>query len=165
MTGPPAVSRRTVLAALAVGTATLVTGCTGWSGDDAGETGPPERDPLADQVAAQQALVDAYAAAFAASPDLAARAAPLAAQTAEQLTRLQAAAPALPTTAASTTPGTPATPSPPAPLPADALGWLRGQVEAAAASHATACPGFSGPRAALLGSIAAGLRGHTTQLV
>jgi hypothetical protein len=160
------VSRRTVLTALAVGTATLVTGCTGWSGDDAGETaGPPERDPLADQVDAQQALVDAYATAFAASPDLATRAAPLAAQTAEQLTRLQAAAPALPTTAAATTPGAPTTASPPAPLPADALGWLRGQVEVAAASHATACPGLSGPRAALLGSIAAGLRGHTTQLV
>jgi hypothetical protein len=37
-------------------------------------------------------------------------------------------------------------------------------VTAAADAHAGACPDFSGGRAALLGSIAAGLRGQATQL-
>jgi hypothetical protein len=43
-------------------------------------------------------------------------------------------------------------------------GWLREQVASAAASHAEACLDASGARAALLGSVAAGLRGHETAL-
>jgi hypothetical protein len=42
--------------------------------------------------------------------------------------------------------------------------WLRGQVAAAADSHATASVDQSGARAALLGSIAAGLRGQDGRL-
>ena len=42
--------------------------------------------------------------------------------------------------------------------------WLRGQVAAAATSHAAACLEQSGARAALLGSIAAGLRGQDGRL-
>ncbi|MCW2741550.1 MAG: hypothetical protein JWR45_1972, partial [Blastococcus sp.] len=40
----------------------------------------------------------------------------------------------------------------------------RGQVAAAATSHAAACLDQSGARAALLGSIAAGLRGQDGRL-
>jgi hypothetical protein len=42
--------------------------------------------------------------------------------------------------------------------------WLREQVAAAATSHAGACVDASGARAALLGSVAAGLRGHEAAL-
>ena len=45
-----------------------------------------------------------------------------------------------------------------------ARGYLRAQVAAAADAHAAACPDFTGGRAALLGSIAAGLRGQDGQL-
>jgi hypothetical protein len=49
-------------------------------------------------------------------------------------------------------------------LGGDARAWLRGQVAATATSHATACLDQSGARAALLGSIAAGLRGQDRRL-
>jgi hypothetical protein len=75
----------------------------------------------------------------------------LAAQAGEQLERLRAAAPG----GAASAPSSPAAPSGP-----DARAWLRGQVATAAASHAAACLEQSGARAALLGSIAAGLRGQ-----
>jgi hypothetical protein len=42
--------------------------------------------------------------------------------------------------------------------------WLREQVTGAAASHAAACARQTGARAALLGSVAAGLRGHEAAL-
>jgi len=115
-----------------------------------------QADGLAAQVAVQQALVTAYAAASTADPGLAARIAELSAQAAEQLDRLQAAAPG--STASSA-------PSPEAPPAAPATqAWLRAQVVATATSHATACLDQSGARAALLGSIAAGLRGQDARL-
>ena len=43
-------------------------------------------------------------------------------------------------------------------------GWLRERVSAAAGAHAAACVEQTGARAALLGSIAAGLRGHEAAL-
>jgi hypothetical protein len=48
--------------------------------------------------------------------------------------------------------------------PAGARAFLRAEVGRAAAAHAAACPDFTGARAALLGSIAAGLRGAEEQL-
>ncbi|TFV47185.1 hypothetical protein E4P43_15620, partial [Blastococcus sp. TF02A-35] len=45
-----------------------------------------------------------------------------------------------------------------------AQAWLRAQVAVAATSHAAACLGQTGARSALLGSVAAGLRGHEALL-
>ena len=47
---------------------------------------------------------------------------------------------------------------------ADARAWLREQVGAAAAAHETAVADQVGARAALLGSVAAGLRGQEAVL-
>jgi hypothetical protein len=80
----------------------------------------------------------------------------LAAQADEQLTRLRDAAPG-----SSPSSGAPAESAPAAP---GTRAWLRGQVATAAASHATACVDQSGARAALLGSIAAGLAGQDGRL-
>ena len=93
--------------------------------------------------------------AFDRDPSAIAAGAELAAQAAEQLERLRAAAPGA--TPASVSPGTP-------PSPLEARPWLRAQVATAAASHATACVQQSGARAALLGSISAGLRGQDGRL-
>jgi hypothetical protein len=79
----------------------------------------------------------------------------LASQAGEQLRALQKAAPG--TRSSSPAPSTAAPPG-------DARAWLRGQVAATATSHATACLDQSGARAALLGSIAAGLRGQDRRL-
>ncbi|WP_324273870.1 hypothetical protein [Blastococcus brunescens] len=98
----------------------------------------------------------AFAAAGAADPALAGEVAALAEQAGAQLTRLRAAAPGSPTSTAAPSGG-----APPAP---ETRAWLRGQVAAAAASHAAACIGQSGARAALLGSIAAGLAGQDGRL-
>ena len=150
-------SRRSLL----VGTGALpllavVAGCTD-PPPGAGAVTPAQVDQLAAQVAVQQQLVDAYGTAFAAAPDLAAAATALADQARAQLDRLRAAAPSV--TGSGTTPvGTP-----PA-APGDPRAELRAQVAAAAQSHATACLDFTGARAALLGSIAAGLRGQDGQL-
>ncbi len=106
----------------------------------------------------QEQLVAAYATAFAAAPDLAAAAASLADQAQVQLDRLRSAAPSVT--------GSVTTPSGTAPVPpGGARADLRAQVAAAAESHAAACLDFTGARAALLGSIAAGLRGQDGQLV
>ena len=72
-----------------------------------------------------------------------------------QLKRLKAAAPGA---------GSSASTSAPVPAGTDARAWLRDQVAAAATSHAAACVDLSGARAALLGSIAAGLRGQDGRL-
>jgi hypothetical protein len=152
--GPRGFSRRTLLAASAAGMALVATGCT---------SSPPERervtgeqaDELLGQVGVQETLVAAFTAAGAADPALAGQVAELAAQASEQLDRLRDAAPGA--TPSSTSPGTP-------PSPAGARSWLREQVAAAAASHATACVNQSGARAALLGSISAGLRGQDGRL-
>ena len=160
-----AFSRRALLAAAVAGTAAVAVGCTRAEGDPADAVTTAQVDQLADQVAVQTALVAAYDRALAASPELVASAAVLADQARAQLDRLRAAAPgAGPTTAA----GSPTVSStaPADPVPADpdgARAFLRAEVDRAATAHAVACPDFTGARAALLGSIAAGLRGAQGQ--
>ena len=152
---PPGFSRRTLLAASAVGLALLSAGCTSSPVDEREKVTSEQADELAAQVSVQEALVSAFAAAGGADPALAAAVAELAAQAGEQLERLRAAAP-----------GRPASDAPAAAPPAgpEAKAWLRAQVAATAASHAAACLEQSGARAALLGSIAAGLRGQDGRL-
>lgn len=158
-----AFSRRALLAATLAGTAAVAAGCTTASGEPADAVTPAQVDQLADQLAVQTALVDAYDRAFAASPELAAAAAVLAEQARAQLDRLRAAAPgATPGSTAASSPGT-AGPVVPAD-PVGARAFLRAEVGRAWTAHAAACPDFSGARAALLGSIAAGLRGAEGQL-
>jgi hypothetical protein len=152
-------SRRSLLVAALAGTALAAAGCTGSSADDADAVTPAQVDQLAAQVRVQEALVAAYERAFAASPELAGSAAALADQARAQLDRLRAAAPG----AGSSSPAGTSTAAP-APDAAGARAYLRAQVTSAADAHATACPSFTGGRAALLGSIAAGLRGQDGQL-
>jgi hypothetical protein len=151
----PGFSRRALLAASAAGLATLVVGCTAEEADPREQVTSEQADELAAQVAVQEALVTAYAAAGAADPALATAVAEQAAQAQEQLDRLKAAAPGASSSAAASS-GAPAGP--------DAKAWLRTQVADTAASHAAACLDQSGARAALLGSIAAGLRGQDAVL-
>ncbi|SCX53347.1 hypothetical protein SAMN03159343_2961 [Klenkia marina] len=157
------VSRRTLLvAAGVVPLVGVVGGCTAEApGADA--VTPDQVDLLADQVAAQAALVEAGAVAFAASPELAASAAVLAQQWQEQLDRLRAAAPSVGSSAVPTAASSGAAPTDGA-AGTDPRAGLRAQVAATADSHSSACLGFTGARAALLGSIAAGLRGQDGQL-
>lgn len=158
--GQLAFGRRTLLAASAAGVAFLAVGCT-----SPPPAAPRERvtsaqaDQLAAQVRVQDELVAAVSAATAADPTLTAEIPDLIAQAHEQLTRLRAAAPSATSSATAT-----ATASPEVPSDGDVRAWLRDQVTAAAASHAAAAAGQSGARAALLGSLSAGLRGHQTQL-
>lgn len=152
---PRGFSRRTLLAASAAGLALVAAGCTSAPAEEREQVTGEQADALLGQVGVQETLVAAYTAAGAADPALAAAVADLAAQAGEQLERLRAAAPGA--TPSSTSPGTP-------PSPAEARPWLRAQVAAAADSHATACVDQSGARAALLGSIAAGLRGQDGRL-
>jgi hypothetical protein len=160
----PGIPRRTLLAASAAGLAVLVAGCTSAPAAGPNAVTTKQEDEFAAQVPVQKALVAAYAAAGAADPALKAAVADLAAQAGEQLTALTAAAPGAAGSARlSSTTSSPAAPSSPAVGP-DARAWLRGQVAATATSHATACLGQSGARAALLGSIAAGLRGQDGRL-
>ncbi|MGY1705732.1 hypothetical protein ACI79C_14280 [Geodermatophilus sp. SYSU D00697] len=155
---PRAFSRRTLLVASA-GVALAAAGCTGDAGEPAVST--EQADRLAAQVTVQESLVAAYAAATAADAALGGEVAELSAQAGAQLDRLRAAAPSPTSSAApSSSPAPGATPPP----GADVRGWLRQQVAAAAGSHADAGVDQSGPRAALLGSIAAGLRGHEVAL-
>jgi hypothetical protein len=152
---PPGFSRRSLLAASAAGLALLATGCSSPPAEEREKATSEQADLLSAQVVVQETLVAAYAAAGAADPALAAEVAELAAQADEQLARLRSAAP-----------GSSEAPSsaPPGPAAPEARAWLRGQVAAAATSHATACLDQSGARAALLGSIAAGLRGQDGRL-
>jgi hypothetical protein len=153
-----AFSRRTLLVATLAGTAGLAAGCTGGPGDGTDAVTPAQADQLAAQVAVQAALVAAFDRALAASPQLAGPAAGLAEQARQQLERLRAAVPDADASASATSGSA-------APLAAaGAREYLRGEIARAADAHATACPGFSGARAALLGSIAAGLRGQAGQL-
>ena len=150
----PGFSRRTLLAASAAGLAVLVAGCSSPPADQRTQVTSKQADELAAQVAVQQTLVAAYAAAGAADPALGAEVGELASQADAQLSRLKAASP-----------GSTASPSSaPAPSGSDVKAWLRGQVAAAATSHASAAVDQSGARAALLGSIAAGLRGQDGRL-
>ena len=152
---PRGFSRRTLLAASAAGLALVAAGCTSSPPDEREQVTGEQADELLGQVGVQETLVAAYTAAGAADPALAGDVADLAAQAGEQLERLRDAAPGA--TPSSTSPGTP-------PSPAEARPWLRAQVATAATSHATACVNQSGARAALLGSISAGLRGQDGRL-
>lgn len=149
----PGFSRRTLLAASAAGLALLVAGCSSPPADEREQVTSKQADALAAQVAVQQTLVAAFAAAAAADPALGADVAELASQADAQLTRLKAASPGSSGSSAAAPPAGP-----------DARGWLRTQVAAAADSHAAAAVDQSGARAALLGSIAAGLRGQDGRL-
>jgi hypothetical protein len=154
--GPPGFSRRTLLGASAAALALLVTGCTSSPPDGEQTVTSEQADGLAVQVGVQEALVASYESATAADPALTDGIAELAAQAAEQLDRLRAAAPGSTSSASASAGG--------APAGAGAKPWLREQVAAAATSHAAACLDQSGGRAALLGSIAAGLRGQDGRL-
>jgi hypothetical protein len=158
MAVPPALSRRTFLAASAAGLAVLVAGCTSSSPAGEEKVTAAQADSLADQVAAQEALVAAYAAAGAADPALKAAVAELATQAAAQLDRLEAAAPSAGSSSSASASASSAAVGP------DPKAWLREQVTGTADSHAAACVAQTGARAALLGSIAAGLRGHQVRL-
>ncbi len=155
----PGCSRRAFLAASGAGLAVLVAGCTAEPASPRERVTSEQVDGLAEQVAVQEALVAAFAAAGTADPALAAAVAVQAGQADEQLQRLRAAAPG---TASATSASSSA--APPAPAGPEARAWLRTQVAEAAASHAAACLDQSGARAALLGSIAAGLRGQDAVL-
>jgi hypothetical protein len=156
-------SRRTLLVATLTGTAALAVGCTG--GDPRNAVTPAQADQLAAQVDVQTALVAAFDRALAASPELAGTATVLADQARQQLDRLRAAAPGSGRSAASSEGATASASAGAVPLdPAGARAYLRAEVARAADAHATACPAFSGARAALLGCIAAGLRGQDGQL-
>ena len=153
---PRAFPRRTLLAVSAAGLAVAVAGCTSSPPVDERDTvTSAQADELAAQVAAQATLVRSYELAFAADPALAAAVPDLATQAQDQLARLRDAAPG-------STP--PSTAPPGTPPPGEGQAWLRAQIGTAAASHAAAALGQSGGRAALLGSIAAGLRGHEARL-
>lgn len=155
--GRRAFSRRTLLvAASAAGFAVVAGGCTSSSPVEERDTvTAAQADELAAQVGVQETLVRAYELAFDADPELAAAAGGLANQAGEQLDRLRAASPG----------SSPSATSPPdAPPPGEGQAWLRAQVAVAATSHATAALGQTGGRATLLGSIAAGLRGHEARL-
>jgi hypothetical protein len=153
-TPSPGFTRRTLLAASAAGLAVLVAGCSSPAADPREQVTSKQADELAAQVAVQQTLVASFAAAGAADPALGAEVAELASQADAQLTRLKAASPG----------STGSAPSAPAPSGPDVKAWRRGQVAAAATSHASAAADQSGARAALLGSIAAGLRGQDGRL-
>jgi hypothetical protein len=148
-------SRRTLLAASAASVAVLAAGCTSSPAKVRSPVTDKQAQALSAQVGVQEALVAAYAAAGAADASVKAAVAELASQAGAQLKALRAAAPAVRSSSAA--------PSA-APLRGDARAWLRGQVAATATSHATACLDQSGARAALLGSIAAGLRGQDRRL-
>jgi hypothetical protein len=149
-------SRRSFLAVSATGQAVLATGCTSGDAADREPVTAAQVDSLADQVATQEGLVAAYGAATAADAALGQQVAVLAEQAGRQLERLRAASPG-----SATGPSTSGAPPSTGP---DVRGWLRGQVTAAADSHAAACLQQSGARAVLLGSVAAGLRGHAARL-
>jgi hypothetical protein len=158
-----AFSRRGLLLGTLTGAALLVTGCTGEPEQRADAVTPAQVDQLAAQVQVQEELVAAYDRALATAPELAASATGLADQARAQLDRLRAAAPGAGASSSAPASAAPTT----ADAPPDAAGareWLRTRVVAAADAHATACPSFSGARAALLGSLAAGLRGQAGQL-
>lgn len=157
-TAGPALSRRSFLAVSAAGLAVAVAGCTSDASDDQEPVTAAQVDSLADQVAVQESLVAAYAAVAAADADLGSKLTTLAGQVGDQLDRLRKASPGSASSSPAAASGSAAA------VGSDPRAWLREQVVAAADSHAAACLEQSGARAALLGSIAAGLRGHAARL-
>ena len=155
--GPVRLTRRSFfLVVPAAGLALGAAGCTSGDGDAGEPVTAAQVDSLAAQVAAQEVLVAAYAAAASADAALGREVAVLADQAAEQLDRLRAASPG-------SASGSSSSAAPPSVGP-DVRGWLRGQVTTTADSHAAACLEQAGARSALLGSVAAGLRGHAARL-
>jgi hypothetical protein len=155
---PTGFPRRSFLAASAAGLAVLLAGCTSKSGGGQEEVTSAQADSLAEQVTVQAAVVAAYETAGASDPALKAAVAELAGQAQAQLERLVKAAPG----SSSSSSSSPASSAPA--VGGDPQGWLRQQVAGAAQSHAAACVAQTGARAALLGSIAAGLRGQESRL-
>lgn len=153
----PGLTRRALLASSAAGLALLVAGCTSSDKTATQPVTDRQAEAMAAQVRVQAALVAAYRAAATADPALASATATLATQAGQQLDRLRAAAPGRHRSTSSSAP-----PAPPAGQ--DPKAWLAAQVTATADSHAAACVLQVGARAALLGSIAAGLRGQAGQL-
>ncbi|MGY1713586.1 hypothetical protein ACI78R_03945 [Geodermatophilus sp. SYSU D01106] len=167
---PAGFSRRRLLAG-AAGLALLAAGCTAGDGGGAAAQTSAQDDRLAAQLPVQEAVVAAYDAAVAADPALGGEVAPLAEQARTQLERLRAAAPGASASSSASSSGSSSSgasssgasaPAPPA--GGDVRGWLREQVAAAAAGHTAACVEATGARAALLGAVAAGLRGHEAAL-
>lgn len=156
-----AISRRTLLAG--AGILALAAGCTSKE-DNRPTVSPKQEDKLAKQVAVQESLVAAYASAGAADPSLGGDITELAGQAKQQLDRLKAAAPTATTPAAKSGSASSGSAPPVVPPGPGARVWLRQQVAGAATSHADACVDQIGARAALLGSIAAGLRGQDGRL-
>jgi hypothetical protein len=157
----PGLTRRSLFAGSAAGLALFVAGCTSSGGRRDAVVTDHQVDALAAQVTVQQTLVAAYAVAGTAAPSLGTEVADLAAQAGAQLARLKAASPG---SRASRSAASASAAAPAVPAGQDPRAWLRGQVTAAADSHAAACLEQSGARAALLGSIAAGLRGQVQRL-
>ena len=147
-------TRRTLLAASAAGLSVLAVGCTAEPADPREQVTSEQADELAAQVAVQEALVAAFTAAGAADPAWPPRW-PSRRTRPAQLDRLKAAAPGRTASAA-------ASPAPPRRDPRPRRGCGAGRRHGD--SHATACLDQSGARAALLGSIAAGLRGQDAVL-
>jgi hypothetical protein len=158
----PGLTRRALLASSAAGLALLVAGCTSSDKNPAEPVTDRQAEAMAAQVRVQTTLVAAYRAAAKADPGLASATATLATQAGQQLDRLRAAAPVARSTSASSASSASAPPAPPAGQ--DPKSWLAAQVSATADSHAAACVQQVGARSALLGSIAAGLRGQVGQL-
>jgi hypothetical protein len=159
-TAPRGLTRRALLASSAGALALLVSGCTS-SGQQRDRVTDRQAAAMAAQVRVQAALVAAYQAAGKADPALASATRELAAQAGQQLDRLRAAAPgAAPAGRSSAATSSAAGPA----AGQDATAWLVAQVTTTADSHAAACVQQVGARAALLGSIAAGLRGQAGQL-
>jgi hypothetical protein len=162
---PAGLPRRRFLAASAAGLALLAAGCTSSPAAPARDrVTDRQADALAAQLPVQEAVVAAYRAAAAADAALGARVAVFQQQAGDQLARLRAAAPGAAASPASGPAPSSATTTAAVPAGAVPASWLRDQVQAAAGSHAAACLGQSGARAALLGSVAAGLRGQAGQL-
>ena len=157
---PAGFPRRRLLAGSA-GLALLLAGCTSSGSGHAAQETAAQEDALAAQVPVQEAVVAAYGAVVVADAAFGESVADLAGQAQEQLDRLRAAAPGA-TAASSPAASSSAPPGPPA--GGDLRAWLRDQVSAASTAHAAACVGASGAGAALLGSLAAGLRGHAAAL-
>ena len=152
----PGFPRRTLLTGSAAAAFVLMSGCTSAFSDDDAAT-RRQVDELSASVTVQEALVAAYAAARAADPSLGTAVAELAAQAEEQLDGLRAAVPGRAGSGTSGSAGSGSAAPSPGP---DLRAWLREQVAAAASAHAAACVAATGVRAALLGSVTAGLRGQ-----
>ncbi len=145
----------------AAGILALAAGCTSTEPKKP-QISTAQADQLARQVTVQENLVACFAAAASADPNLGAQVSDLADQARQQLDKLKAAAPTAAGT--STRSSAPASTTPAPPAGTDVRTWLRQQVAAAAASHADACLDQSGARAALLGSVSAGLSGQDSRL-